>query len=466
MAISYIFKPEFVEEHLKDKRLDPEVMAALLARFSRTGDGMGGILKDISGLDFNDSQKMVDRILKFIDYGHASIGGLTGGVVVGTDMISMLTPYLTFFLQSKQDGQETSTRYCEYVGGVAAPSELNVPVRFRQKWDEVMLEGFNISRLVRQELNKRVVENPEIAHIPDGVKKSVADRMRRNYGFDRSRYTLPLAALTNFGMIMTGREWADTLKYLSASPIEEMHKWADEIRTPLIEIVPHPMKHSYATAMTANYMNDFFERGFEYVKKNGVNTSQLEDLVKTSIQLPPDSDKVDSLFSLEENLAKAYAGKKNRYDIARGYPEKIHVSVYWNNMAIAEARDINRQRPCHKDTLLAPVGFYMAPEMAEAIKDIGFSDDYLRLQDKRAKLMVELAKSEAPWSYSSLLFLGDQTPFEMHTDAAHMTYVLELRTGLGVHFRYDEHMRQAFSSFEKQLPQWTKYVNLGTGEPE
>ncbi len=467
MPNSYFFKPEFLEESLKGKKLEPEVMAALFARFSRTGDGMEKILEDVSKLDFNNSSEMVERILKFIDYGHASIGGLTGSIGIGVDKISMLTPYMSFFLQSKQDGQETSTRYCEFESeGLANPSTLNVPKRFHEKWYEIMLEGFEISEFVRDDLDKKITKNPNVAKIPQGVKKSVADRMRRNYGFDRARYTLPLAALTNFGLIMTGREWADTMKYLSGSPINELRDWSDDIRGPLTDFVPHIMKHSNKTEMTKEYMDNFFMRGVDYILRNGVNTSQLEDIVVTSAQLPPEEGIIDSSLSVEERLSKAYAGKKNRYDIAKGYPEKIHVSTYWNNMAIAEARDINRQRPCRKDTLLAPVGFYMAPEMAESIKELGLNEKYLNLQEKRSKLMTELAKSESPESYASLLFLGDQTPFEMHTDAAHMTYVLELRTGIGVHFRYDEHMRQAFNSFEKQIPQWTKYVELGTGEPE
>lgn len=467
MVKTYIFRPEFSENSLHDKKLEPEVMAALLARFSRTGDGMEKILEDLSALDFNDSSKMVDRILKFIDYGHASIGGLTGGIPIGVDKISMLTPYITFYLQPKQDGQETSTRYCEFrPEGLGHPSTFNVPEKFHQRWYEIMQEGFDISTLVCKELDRRVVQNPELARIPADAKKTVADRMKKNYGFDRARYTLPMAALTNFGLIMTGREWADTLKYLSASPINEMRDLANDIRKPLLDIVPHPMKHSSATDMTQAYMDTFFNKGAEYIRNNGVSIENLRDVVITHVEFPEESGIIDRSVPIEERLRIAYAGKNNRYDIAKGYPEKIHVTVYWNNMAIAEARDINRQRPCHKDTLLAPVGFYMAPEMVDSMITLRLSERYLRLQDNRAKLMEELANSASPQSYASTLFLGDQTPFEMHTDAAHMTYVIELRTGIGVHFRYDDHMRQAFNSFEKQAPQWTEHITLGTGEPE
>ncbi len=469
MVSIYVFKPEFSEEHIEGHRLEPEVMAAVLARFSRTGDGMKKILADLADLDFSDSKKMVDRILRFIDYGHQSIGGLTGGVPIGVDGVSMLTPYMTFFNQPKQDGQETSTRYCEYKPeGLAHPSAFNVPERFHKEWYPIMLEGFNISSLVCAELDRQVTENPTLARIPKDATPKEADRMKRNYGFDRARYTLPVAALTNFGVIMTGREWTDTLKLLSASTIPEMIDLASEIRPPLDKMLPHLMKHSFPTDMATEYMKNFFGRGAEYIRHNGVNTDELPDAVVTNVQLPEENGLIERMnnFSLEDRFDNAFKGKKNRYDIARGYPEKVHVSTYWNNMSIAEARDINRQRPCQKDTLLAPVGFYMAPEMKDAIDKLGLRGRYISLQEKRAELLENLANSTSPESYASALFLGDQTQFELHTNASHMTYVIELRTGRGVHFRYDDHVRQAFESFEKQLPEWTKHIQLGTGEPE
>lgn len=468
MVKSYIFKPEFIEKNLKGKTLEPEVMAALFARFSRTDDGMAKILDDVSKLDFNDSEKMVERILKFIDYGHASIGGLTGAIGVGVDKISMLAPYLAFFNQAKQDGQETSTRYCEFKPeGLAHPSSLNVPERFHERYYEVMLEGFKISGLAFHELDKWVAADKSLAKIPLDASEKEAVRMTRNFGFDRARYTIPMAALTNFGLLMTAREWADTLKYLSTTPLSEIRTWARDVTKPLKDISPHTMKHSEPTEMSTEYMDNFFHKAAAYIRKNGVNTDYLSDEVYTEINLPTIPDYIDGhLGTIEEKINQSFKGKKNRYDIPKGFATKIDVKVVWNNMAIAEARDINRQRPCKKDTLLAPVGFYMAPEMEEAIKVLGITDDYKRMQDKRANLITELANSEAPQSYASMLFLGDQMPFEMHTDAAHMTYVMELRTGRGVHFRYDDHVRQAFNSFNKQLPEWTKHVQLGTGEPE
>ncbi len=442
--------------------LEPELLAAVFARYSRTGDGLERILSEAG-----EQEGLAERILRFIDYGHASIGGLTGGIPVGCDGVSMLTPYLSFFLQSKQDGQETSTRYCEFTpDGLASPLAFGIPEEFRQEWYEVLSEGFALSRAVWEELDGRVRQNPGLASIPEGAGKRVAARMRRNYGFDRARYLMPLAALTNFGLIMTGREWAETLRFLAASPVPEQRFFAQAVRPALEEFLPHLMKHAHTTSMSQEYMRRFFARGAAFIRKEGVRLEAVPDTVVTQVQLPTEEGLIDGSVSVEERFAQAFMGKVNRYDIPRGFPEKVHVAVYWPSMTIAEARDINRQRPCQKDTLLAPHGFYLPPEAEDALEERGLRGRFDRMQRRRARLLSALASSRHPSSYTGALLLGDQTPFELHTNAAHMTYVLELRTGKGAHFRYSELMQLAYDSFAKQLPVWTKHVVLGSAEPE
>ena len=136
-------------------------------------------------------------------------------------------------------------------------------------------------------------------------------------------------------------------------------------------------------------------------------------------------------------------------------------------MSLAEARDINRQRPCVKDTLLAPVGSYMPDICVDLMKNDGeLFDQYSRFLDQRAELIDGIINSEAPRSYVGCSLLGDQTPFELHTSAAHFAYVTELRTSMGVHFRYDQHVRDAHQEVVEQIPELDPYIKLGTGEPE
>ena len=56
-------------------KVTPELLASVLARYSRSNEGIGKILGKV---DLANPDASIDRILNFVDYGHASIGGLTG----------------------------------------------------------------------------------------------------------------------------------------------------------------------------------------------------------------------------------------------------------------------------------------------------------------------------------------------------------------------------------------------------
>lgn len=62
--------------------------------------------------------------------------------------------------------------------------------------------------------------------------------------------------------------------------------------------------------------------------------------------------------------------------------------------------------------------------------------------------------------------LGEQTAFEHSTHADKFVYETELRTGMGTHLRYAEHLHAAYNEFVKRLPEVDPYVQLGSAEPE
>jgi hypothetical protein len=458
------FTPTYFSEN-HDVEMSPEMVAAIFARYSRQGEGLNAILTQ---LENTPKDKFEESVWKFLDYGHASIGGLTGSIPTGIDNVSMLSPYLAFFLQPKQDGQETSTRYVEFKPeGLATPDSFGIPERFHDRWYETMLDGFDINKKLVGKLNKLAEESPELTRIDTSLPAKVQSRMRKNFGFDRARYTIPMAGLTNFGLVMTAREWAETIKYASSFDFPESRELGDALRENIAEVAPRLMKHSEPTERTQSYADKFLDRGVEYLLENGVNTGMVEDIVSVETHIPKNTLHATSGRSLSEELAKNFDGKKTRYDYAKGLAEKIRISVSWNNMSLAEARDINRQRPCVKDTLLAPVGSYMPDICVDLMKNNGeLFDQYSRFLDQRAELMDGIINSEAPRSYVGCLLLGDQTPFELHTSAAHFAYVTELRTSMGVHFRYDQHVRDAHQEVVEQIPELDSYIKLGTGEPE
>src|ERR1700685_3408074 len=89
-------------------KVTPELLASVLARYSRSTEGIAAILAKV---DVANPEASIDRILKFVDYGHASIGGLTGGLAGALDGVSMWLAYKIFEIAQMADGQESSTRY-------------------------------------------------------------------------------------------------------------------------------------------------------------------------------------------------------------------------------------------------------------------------------------------------------------------------------------------------------------------
>jgi hypothetical protein len=75
-----------------------------------------------------------------------------------------------------------------------------------------------------------------------------------------------------------------------------------------------------------------------------------------------------------------------------------------------------------------------------------------------------MARQSASYVYS--LLLGAQTPFEHGTHADKFIYEAELRTGMGAHFRYAEHLSAALGAFFDQVPEAREWVVEGTAEPE
>ena len=69
-------------------------------------------------------------------------------------------------------------------------------------------------------------------------------------------------------------------------------------------------------------------------------------------------------------------------------------------------------------------------------------------------------------AYVYSLLLGAQTPFEHSTHADKFIYEAELRTGMGAHFRYAEHLSSALREFLRQVPEARDHVVEGTAEPE
>jgi thymidylate synthase ThyX len=430
-------------------RVTPELLASVLARYSRSNEGIHAILEKV---DPADPDASIDRILKFVDYGHASIGGLTGGLAIALDDVSMWLAYKVFEIAQMADGQESSTRYITLApSALPEPAELGVPEELAPRWREVMGRAFAAYQAEYARLDALALAEPERVRVPAGAKPAVVARIRKNYALDRARYFIPLATRTNLALVQTSRMWAQTVKHLASLPHPEARAAADLIRGELLKISPRLMRHS--TADVSHQTQAAAELAISCrLGLARLSAAPLADetWVHVDRATPP-------FLAEEQSVPDALSARVNRYGHQGTATRRMRVSFAWNNLALAELRDLNRHRTGHRHTPLIQAGFYLPPEVRHA--------DHQALLDDQLALTRELLATGSP-AYVYSLLLGAQTPFEHSTHADKFIYEAELRTGLGAHFRYAEHLSSALAGFFAQVPEARAWVVEGTAEPE
>ncbi|KXU37453.1 hypothetical protein AXK11_02385 [Cephaloticoccus primus] len=431
-------------------KLTPELLASVLARYSRSNSGLAAILEKV---DLANPDASIDRILKFVDYGHASIGGLTGGLAVALDGVSMWLAYKLFEIAQMADGQESSTRYIALSpSNLPAPEEIGIPADLAPRWAAVMAAAFAHYQREYARLDALSQAEPDRVRLPaEGVSPAVLGRMRKNYALDRARYLIPLATRTNVALVQSSRMWAATVKHLDSLPQPEARAAAALIREELLKQSPRLIRHSHAEAsyreQAAQELATSLRLGLERL-----STGPLADEVWLHIdrETPP-------WLAEEQPVAEALRHRANRYGYQGTATRRMRVSFAWNNMALAELRDLNRHRTGHRYTPLIQAGFYLPPEIDRSA--------HQALLDEQAALTRELMARGSP-AYTYSLLLGAQTPFEHSTHADKFIYEAELRTGLGAHFRYAEHLSAALREFCQQVPAAREWIAEGRAEPE
>jgi thymidylate synthase ThyX len=433
-------------------RVTPELLASSLARYSRSNKGIESIL---SGIQWDDPDKSVDQVFRFLDYGHASIGGLTGGIAMAIDRCSFFLALKLFEIAQLGDGQESSTRYIEMSpSSLPQPASLGIPEALAGEWQGVMEEAFATYREVYQDLDRQARESPEIVRCPEGAGPKVIDRLRKNYALDRARYFIPFATETNVGLVMTARVWAQTIRQLDAQPFPEAVELAGKLRVELQKLTPRLTRHSFKDPASVEQGRQELEASLALTRRDGTSFENVADQVFVSVDRGTPSFLPDW-----QTLPAAFAGKENRYSASGPAVKRMFVRFAWNNIALAELRDLNRHRTGYRFSPLAPVGFYLPP---------GVSHPRQRELLQRQRTLLQRLASEAPGNgchYYALL-LGDQVAFEHSTHADKFIYEVELRTGLGAHFRYAEHLAIACREFLKQVPEAAPFIQIGTAEPE
>ncbi len=430
-------------------RVTPELLASVLARYSRSNDGLATIL---SKVDLANPDASIDRILKFVDYGHASIGGLTGGLAIALDDVSMWLAYKIFEIATMADGQESSTRYITMdAANVPTPEELGVPEDLAARWQDVLARSFAAYNAEYARLDALATVEPKRVRVSADAKPAVVARLRKNYALDRARYFIPFATRTNLGLVQSSRMWATTVKQLASLPQPEARAAATLIRDELLKQSPRLMRHSFGDNSYEEQARQELATSLALGRERLSAESLSDDVwVQVDRSAPP-------WLPETQPVSEALRHRANRYGQQGTGTRRMRVAFAWNNMALAELRDLNRHRTGHRYTPLIQAGFYLPPEIDRA--------PHVRLLADQLALTRELMeRGSAAYVYS--LLLGAQTPFEHSTHADKFIYEAELRTGMGAHYRYAEHLSAALRGFFVKVPEARDWVVEGTAEPE
>ncbi len=428
----------------------PELMASCLAKYSRSNHGIEHIF---STIDPNDPDGAVDRIFKFIDYGHASIGGLTGGIAITVDNISMYLAYKIFEIAQLCDGQESSTRYIKLnTESLLTAEEAGIPENLKEEWTSVMGEAFDLYQKYYKQLDEMAIHKPELMRIPADLPEKVQTRLRKNYALDRSRYLIPMATKTGAAYIMTARIWAATLKELDSLDLPEAKEAVKLIRGELEKFAPRLIRHSYADDATKAQAANIINLSIDSINSKGVPVENIEDKVHISVE-----NNFPDFIPASGDIPGNFEAKANRYSQMGLDVRRTFVRASWNNIALAELRDLNRHRSGCRFSTMSPVGFYLPEELK--------GEDLSTFLEKYAALIKKLASYKNGLHYYGYL-LGTQTEFEHSTHLDKFIYEVELRTGMGAHFRYADHLQKASEEFCKVMPEYKDFIEIGTAEPE
>ena len=365
---------------------------------------------------------------------------------------SMWLAYKLFEIAQMADGQESSTRYIAMdPANIPSAEELGIPDDLANEWKDVLARAFAAYNSEYSRLDRLALSEPERVRLPKDAKPAVVARIRKNYALDRARYFIPFATRTNVGLVQTSRMWAVTVKHLDSLPNPEARTAATLIRDELLKQSPRLMRHSFA------------EKSFQVQASEELRASLRLGLERLSAG--PLSDKVwvkvdretPPWFTVDQPVSESLRHRANRYGQHGQATRRMRVTFAWNNMALAELRDLNRHRTGNRSTPLIQAGFYLPPEISR--------DAYVSLLDDQMQLTKKLMQRSSP-AYVYSLLLGAQTPFEHGTHADKFIYEAELRTGMGAHFRYAEHLGVALRAFHEQVPEAKEWVVEGTAEPE
>ncbi len=443
-------------------QLTPELLAASGARYSRNNEGLEAIL---SKIDPENLDKSVDSIFKMIDYGHQSIADMVP-ISIFLDEISIWLAYLIWSQCPTSGGQESSTRYVKLsVDGIARPETFGLRPEEIPYWMTFVSESFQFYSAALAFWEAVAIKNPEVMRIPKSLladpsekaQKQVA-RMRRNFAFDRSRYFLPVCALTNMMLVMSARGWVQLCQYLHSHYHPEARILGGLINEQLRLEAPRLIKHAKEQPGTVAGLKEEFESYSILCTAREPREFDPRANSRAEVELLPPPGATDDL------LSNSFRHHSHRYAYIAEPLRSTLIRFGWEAVSIAEIRDLNRHRTGTKYCPAVPIGFYLAQDEAQRLGLELPSAFYSFGQELLFEARRKLADRQT--SYSSLLLLGHEFEFWHSTTLDKYVYEVELRTGTGAHYRYAKHLIATVDQLSLKFPKTVKMIAIGSAEPE
>ena len=464
MKVQYVsIIPTEKAQELGCYSLTPELLAATGARYSRNNEGLDSI---VSKIDWNNLNKSVDGIFRMLDYGHQSIADMTP-IALFVDGISQFAAYYLWTLSPTAGGQECSTRYIKMdESGLVDPDTLGIPEELKDKFNIYNKKAFENYHAALETWTEISNLNPELTKIPKSLLESTADkdvkavaRMKRNYAFDRARVYIPLAASTGVMMVQSARAWAGIAANLQSHKLKELNLIGQQIAEQMSIGAPRLLKHTKPTEALINYLNSERQIAIENIDEECVLNDNLTEtyLWSENISCPADYFK------------DACRYRTNRYSPFGNVISRTAVKFAWNGISFGEIRDLNRHRTGTKYCPLIPVGFYGSTDEFPKTQNFNLNlIDKIYYMYKNFKSTTnyarEMMKSHPEYIYFTSL--GHKYYFEHTTTADKFLYEMELRTGIGAHYKYAEHCREALNKWYEKFPETKGIIFEGSAEPE
>lgn len=452
------------------RALTPELLAATGARYSRNNEGLPTILARIPE---GNPDASVDSIFRMLDYGHQSIADMAP-VALFIDQISIWMAYYIWSICPTASGQESSTRYIKLSeDGLIASDVLGIDASQSQAWSRQLGELFKAYREAL-EVWEGVADLPDETRIPRSLYEDTSDkgrkqlaRMKRNFAFDRARVFLPACAATNLMLVMSARGWAQLTRHLASLNLVEANRLAELIREELKLIIPRLVRHSFADDGLRRGLESEFQRSAEQARNE--SAPHLADGTLTpDCPVVTDMDIITPSNVSASDIVEGLRYHENRYGWVGPAIRRTMVRFSWNAVALAEIRDLNRHRTGSKFSSCVPVGFYTAEDQFPILADSNLAQRLTQLREvgrtASRNARERLAAGDSAFVY--WLALGTQLPFEHSTTADKFIYEAELRTGLGAHYRYAQHLRDALAMWYRRFPSTRGLIIEGAAEPE